>query len=267
MGDAKNNNINNESINYDNINNDNDNNNDNEMNEVSLAIDAEREAALEAERNREVLEKNINNLWGYSAAGLESKKAAMTMLSTKTGMYARIPIVCKGDGCPYAESCQLLPHNLAPYAEYCPIETTQIEYRFQGYAQDFGIDNASFTDKCLISEIINCDIMMERCIALMAKEGTPVVDIVAGISEHGDEILQPEVSKYWEAYERAVKKRNEAYNLMMATRKDKKNDEKDNKSLSQILSEAVSENEFVIEHQPKENGYVEKTIEQEKDSK
>ena len=35
----------------------------------------------------------------------------MTMLSTKTGMYARIPLVCKANSCPYAEKCQLLNYN------------------------------------------------------------------------------------------------------------------------------------------------------------
>lgn len=222
-----------------------------------IELDEDEERRLEAVENRKRLEKNVQEMWGYSTFGLEAKKAAMTMLSTKTGMYARIPIVCKADECPYSESCQLLEHNLAPEGEYCPVETTQIEYRFQGYAEDFGLDDASFTDKCLVSEIINCDIMMERCIALMAKEGDPVIDVVAGISEYdGSEILQPQVSKYWEAYERAGKKRNEAYNLMMATRKDNKGEEESDKSISQLLSEAISGNEFVVESKPKELNYI-----------
>ena len=62
--------------------------------------------------SRALFEKSLNNVWGYSELGIEAKKAAMTMLSTKTGMYARIPLVCKANNCPYAEKCQLLNYNL-----------------------------------------------------------------------------------------------------------------------------------------------------------
>ena len=213
----------------------------------------ESEAKSQAIENRKNFERNIKNLWGYSETGVEAKKAAMAMLSTKTGMYARIPIVCKADTCPYAETCPLLAYDLAPLGEFCPIETAQIELRYEGYSKDFDLEFASFTDKALVSEIINQDIIMERCKALMAKEGVPVVDVVAGITENGDEIVRPEVSKYWEAYERAYKKRNEAYQLMMATRKDKKDDGSETKSITEIIAEAVTEGDFSdVEERPEE---------------
>ena len=198
--------------------------------------------------NRERFEAEITNLWGYSTKGIEAKKAAMTMLSTKTGMYAKIPIVCKAESCPYSESCRLLEYDLAPEGEYCVIETTEIELRYQGYDQDFDLNKASYTDKVLVSDIITWDIMMERTKALMAKEGVPVVDVVAGIAENGEAYTRPEVSKYWEAYEKAFKKRNEAYNLMMATRKDKKGEGGEEAiSITQIIANAMEDG--VLEEQ------------------
>lgn len=210
-----------------------------EEKKMNLPVDAGQEAA----ENRKKLEANIKtmkNVWGHSEVGSQAKKAAMTMLSTKTGMYAKVPITCKGDGCPYAESCQLLPYDLAPMGEFCPIETAQIELRYQGYAEDFGIDDASFTDKNLIAEIINCDVMIERAKSLISREGMSVVDVVAGIGENGEQYTRPEVSKAWELYERVTKKRNEAYQLMMATRKDKRKDgENDKESLYDRLRESI----------------------------
>ena len=197
------------------------------------------ERSLQAKESRKSLEQNIKNLWGHSDLGLEAKKAAMSMLSTKTGMYARIPIVCKSDECPYSKSCMLLEYDLAPEGEYCPVETAQIELRYYGYDKDFDLEESSFTDRCLVSEIISCDIMMERCKALMGAEGVPVVDVVAGVGEDGTPYHRPEVSKYWEAYERAQKKRNEAYQLMMATRKDQKNEDKKESQITTILSHAA----------------------------
>ena len=200
----------------------------------------------DAEARRKDLERTImlqNNIWGYGQKGLEAKKAAMTMLSTKTGMYARIPLICKADNCPYADTCQLLPYDLAPEGEYCPRETAQIEMSSCGSATDVSIDNASYTDRVLLNEIIGYDIMLERCRALMAKEGTPVVDVVVGVTDNGDEIRQPAVSKALEAYERISKKRNEAYQLMMMTRKDNKDKQNSGeKSISENLATATIDN-------------------------
>lgn len=204
----------------------------------------------EAVMNRENFERNLSNTWGYSNVGIEAKRAAMSMLATKTGMYARIPLMCKAESCPYADSCSLLPYNLAPIGEPCPVETAQIEIRFAGYEKDFNLDDASFTDKNLVAELINHDIMLERCKALITKEGVLVTDVVAGVSEHGEEFYRPEVSKHWEAYERIQKKRNEIYQLMMATRKDNK-DKMDSgeDSITKAMADMFAA-DFVIEERP-----------------
>ena len=214
-----------------------------------VAVDSSQ---CEAIMNRENFERNLSNAWGYSNVGIEAKRAAMSMLATKTGMYARIPLVCKAESCPYSESCSLLPYNLAPIGEPSPIETAQIEIRYAGYEKDFNLDTASFTDKNLVAELINHDIMLERCKALITKEGVLVTDVVAGVSEQGEEFYRPEVSKHWEAYERVQKKRNEIYNLMMATRKDNKDKEGTGEdSLTKAMADMFA-TDFVVEERPEE---------------
>lgn len=216
-------------------------------------IEQEDDETCEAIANRENFEKNLQNLWGYTTAGLEAKRAAMSMLSTKTGMYARIPLTCKSNDCPYSETCNLLPYNLAPIGEPCPIETAEIEIRYAGYDKDFNIDNASFTDKNLIVSLINHDIMLERCKALLKKDGVLIEDVFAGVSEQGDVYTRPEISKKWEAYERVERKRNEIYDLMLATRKNKKGQTNEKDSLSDMINNLVSGNvNFVEEQIPEE---------------
>ena len=221
-------------------------NEDTDLNElISDLASEDDEQDIMASENREHYERQLaaaGNPWNLTPRGLEAKKAAMTMLSTKNGMHARIPLICKASSCPYSETCQLIPYDLAPEGEYCPMELAQIDLRSAGYARDIDYDNASFTDRNLLSEIVSLDIMLERCRALMAKEGTPVVDIAIGVTDKGEEVKQPAVSKAWEAYEKISKKRDTAYQLMMMTRKDNK-DKNDNKedSLSKILSEISSE--------------------------
>lgn len=205
-----------------------------------------------AVQNREALEQSLTNIWGHSTLGIEAKKAAMSMLSTKTGMYARIPLVCKADMCPYAESCMLLKYDLAPMGEPCPKEAAEIELRYAAYDQDYDLDQASFTDKNLVSELINYDIMLDRLRALLVKEEVLVVDIVAGIGENGEEFTQPTVSKTWEAYERVEKKRNNIYDLMVATRKANKSNKDDDgaQSFTQMVSQVMNANDFVIDVKP-----------------
>ena len=202
---------------------------------------------------RSKLEKAMSssNPWNRSPLGIEAEKAAMAMISTKHGMYARVPIACKGESCPYAFQCELIKYKLAPVGERCPLETARMSEEFAGYAKEFDIDSASQTDKTLISEIISMDILLDRCQTLMAKEGTPVIDILAGISDSGEEIMQPAVSKAWEAFQAISKRRNENMQLMMATRRDRKNMDNEKDVQKDILAEVISDPDFdKVEQRP-----------------
>lgn len=186
--------------------------------------------------------KERNNPWGITSRAQQSVKLAMAALSTKNGMHARVPLVCKGEGCPYSDQCPLLPYDMAPIGEYCAVEIAQIDLRANGYAKDIDFDTASFTDKNLLSELIMLDVMLERCKALMAKDGTPVIDMAIGVDSEGNEIRQPAVSKAWEAYEKISKKRDQTYQLLMMTRKDKsksKDEDEEGSSVSKALYDAL----------------------------
>ena len=232
-----------------------DNEIDDLVSEVLQQENPEKEELLAVKKKRELLEKSTkSNVWGYSSLGIESKKAAMSMLSTKTGMFAKVPLYCKAEKCPYAETCLLLKSDLAPKGEPCPMETSHIEMRTEGYKQDYGLDTASFTDRVLMNQVIKLDILIDRCEALMSIEGTPVIEITAGVDEQGNEYTQPAVSKALEAHEKLVKRRNEIFKLMMGTRSDKKENENEKKeSLQSILSRAIQQDEndgFIIDVKP-----------------
>lgn len=196
------------------------------------------------------------NIWGYDEKGAMAVKASMQMIATKTGMYTRIPIFCKGDDCPYSETCILLAGGMAPVGKPCPHETSMIAVKLAGYMEEFdlGKEDASVTDKALVEEIILMEIIMERCKALMSREVNPIQMMVAGMSEDGSPIMQPQVSKTMEAYERASKKRNADYDLLMATRKNKKKDDEDDKSdLMSIIDAAQEDPDFYNIDQRPEN--------------
>ena len=196
-----------------------------------MIIEDTREATLAEERcNQLIASLDQRNSWQYSAKGIQAKRAVKAINSLKNGLYARVPIICKGNGCPYANSCHLLQNNLAPEREPCPFEADKVENLVKGYAKDFDINDLSFTDSVLLKEIINCDIIIDRCMALMQEEGSPVIEMSVGCDKEGNEVLQPNVSKAWEALERVSKKRNTDYQLMLMTRKDRKKDGEDDES-------------------------------------
>ena len=197
---------------------------------------------LEEQTNR-IIEnmKKSKSVWNLSHRGNQGVKLAMAGLSMTNGMYSRVPLVCKGNECPYADQCPLLPYDEIEEGGYCAWEIAQIEYRANRYAQDIDYDSASFTDKTLMGELIMLDVMLERCKALLAKDGTPVIDMAIGVDQDGNEVRQPAVSKAWEAYEKVSKKRDATYQLLMLTRKDKKNANKDDdaQSLTDTLRDVI----------------------------
>lgn len=216
-----------------------------ELANQDLVLSEEQEAIAK----REAFEANIKNIWGYTPLGLEAKKAAMSMLSTKTGLYAKVPISCKADTCPYAVTCVLLEAGLAPRGQKCPMETAMIETRYAGYESDFGLDSSSYTDNTLVADLINLDITIERCKALLAAAQTPIEEVVAAVGENGEAYTKPEISKAWEVFERASNRRDKILDTMMATRKSQKGMVQEQSGITDMLSQ-VYEQEFIIEEKP-----------------
>lgn len=181
---------------------------------------------------------------------MEAKKAAMAMLSTKTGLFCKIPITCKSDSCPYKDTCALLPYGLAPLGEKCPWETAMIETRYNFYVEDYELDQASFTDQSIISELVNIDIMLERTKALLSAEQVPITEVVAGMTESGEEFTRPEISKAYELYERNLNRKEKILDMMLGTRKSRKGQEESTTSISDLLQNAINGTEFIVEERP-----------------
>lgn len=183
---------------------------------------------------------NTQNVWGHDKNGIEALRASMAMLSTKTGMFARIPIYCKGEKCPYSESCGLVQWNIYPKGQACPVEIAMVQQSWEKYWDEFQLTEDDYTDIKLVQEIIKMEVYMERCTGLMSKEASPVQMMVAGVTEDGEPIESPQVAKSVEAYERYSKIRERDYGLLLATRKDKLKKGEDNheKNIFDVIAEA-----------------------------
>ena len=212
---------------------------------------SEKEQMMEKRKAFEEMMEQCGNPWGYSEGALESKKAAMTMLSTKTGLYSRIPIICKGCNCPYGQTCGLLEFGLDTVGERCVLETTMIEQKLANYTQEFDLDESSYTDWTMVKELINAEIMIERCLALMSQEGCAITEEFIGTSEAtGTDYFRKEISKTQELYERNLKIKERILDTMMATRKAKSKIKADDGNAERSILDNIFDMDFIEDTKP-----------------
>ena len=218
---------------------------------MEITDKTDKELMVQRRQAFEEMIKATGNAWGYSEGALESKRAAMTMLSTKNGLFCRIPIVCKGDGCPYRGSCKLCEFGLDPVGEPCVIETTMIEQKLANYTQEFDLESGSYTDWTMVKELINAEVMIERCLALMSQEGSGITEEFIGTSEStGIDYFRKEISKAQELYERNLKNKERILDTMMATRKAKSKIKGNDDNAEKSILDSIFEIDFIEDEKP-----------------
>lgn len=193
------------------------------------------------------------NRWGYSPSGYMSKALISKHLnSVKNGLYSIYPIPCKQGSCPYGSTCIALQNNIEPpYGEPCVIETTRIEQLIVQYSTQFDFDSASATDKVQIRELVQLDILMDRCQNLMSQEVDVLQQVVAGVNDQGDTYTQPVVSRYYDAWERMSKRRQSLLDDLLATRKSKKGLPPDVQDDEATIMAMISQSNFLdVEKRP-----------------
>lgn len=201
------------------------------------------------------LAKTEYNRWGYSPAGYLSKKLVSKHLnSMKHGLFSIFPIPCKQEGCPYGASCIALQNKLEPpLGEPCILEVNKIENLLVRYANDFDLESSSTTDQIFIQELVQLDLMMDRCQNLMAQEASPLQEVTMGVTDDGEIYTQPVVSRYYDAWERMSKRRQSLLNEMMATRHSRKGLKEDTLNEADIILKSVDQNGddfFSVEERP-----------------
>lgn len=162
--------------------------------------------------------------WKLSDRGREAIQLAVGMAQTKHGLYASIPMLCKGEECPYAAVCPLVEMGKAPVGERCSLEIAMILKKYEEYSQEFGIDENNVVDMGLVKDLIDYDIQLFRAENKIAVQGDFVEDVVVTVTEGGEAITAPQLSKATEYKDKIMTKRFKILELMNSTRKDKAGD-------------------------------------------
>ena len=162
--------------------------------------------------------------WKVSAESRGLIKQSLEIYNTKHGLYSAIPMMCKGKECPYAQVCPILDGGGNPRGERCPLEIGLILKRYEEYIREFGIDEKNVVDMGLMKDLIDYDVQLFRAENRIAMEGDFIQDVVITVTENGDEVTAPQLSKATEYKERIMTKKHKVLELMHATRKDKAGD-------------------------------------------
>lgn len=162
--------------------------------------------------------------WTKNEKAVQAIEVAKRMRSTKHGLYASVPILCKSDACPYAGSCPLMKMDLAPHGEKCPIEIAAIEDLFYRYTDEFSIDpedRRNTVDLMMVKELVDIDVSLLRCDNKMAVDADFIIENAIGVSEDGQAITKQELHPLADYKEKLRNQKYKTYNLLNATRKDK----------------------------------------------
>lgn len=151
---------------------------------------------------------------------LEKVKEANVIVDSRLGLMTNLPMLCKGNKCPYSKTCWF-EEDKRPIGQRCPIEIAAIVDRFNKYCEALGITEKDIVDLSLVKELVDIEIQMLRADNKMAINSDFIEQVVVGVTESGDVLYKPELSKAVEYKEKLMKERHRILQLLNSTRKDK----------------------------------------------
>lgn len=149
------------------------------------------------------------------------------LYKTKHGMFAGVPIICKGVDCPYREVC-IVDKDDIEVGTRCQMEASAIIARFDSWCEHFGIDisenhikKEDLVDASLIRDLVENEIQMLRAENRIAINsdivGETIVEIDKKCNVYKEETIRPEAQFKLQLQD----KRYKILNLLNSTRKDK----------------------------------------------
>lgn len=163
----------------------------------------------------------VPSAWEMSDQAKRAVAKSMAVLSTEFGLYASIPMVCKGEDCIYAQLYPELHEGLSEVGQRCPVEVALIMSKYDAYKRELDIHEDDAVDMSILRDVIDYDVQIVRAENKMAIEGDFVKDVVVGVNDAGVEVEQEQISKAAEYKDKVQTKRHAALKLLNSTRKDK----------------------------------------------
>lgn len=169
-------------------------------------------------------------MWGIQPALIKEISNMNKIYASKHGMFASVPIICRGQDCSYKDVC-MVSQKQRTVGQRCPMEIATILSRYEQWCEHFEIDTsqdeidpADLVDATLIKDLVNIEVQMMRAENKIALNGDFMADTLLDIDKkcnpYYGKIVSPEVEFLMSLQDKKIK----ILNQLNATRKDKASD-------------------------------------------
>lgn len=171
--------------------------------------------------------KSLDNIWNLSEKSKNISTLVSKRYSTKHGMLSSVPLICRGEKCPYKDSC-LLEKEEMTCGERCPIEVGAIMSRFEHWCNHFGIkvdddtiSDEDVVDATLIRDLVDNEIQVLRAENRIAISSDFITKVIATVDNKGKAFYKDELSCEASYKLQLLDKKYKILQLLNSTRKDK----------------------------------------------
>ncbi len=170
------------------------------------------------------------SMWGIDSAVIKEISNMNRVYSLKHGMFASVPIICKGPDCTYKEVC-MVSMKQRKIGSRCPMEIAAILSRYEQWCSHFEInivddviDVKDLVDATLIKDLVNMEIQMLRAENKIALNGDFMADTLLDIDKKCKPYYGKDVSPETQFLLNLQDKKIKILNQLNSTRKDKATD-------------------------------------------
>lgn len=171
-------------------------------------------------------------MWGVDPAVIKEIGNMNRVYTSKHGMFASVPIICKGPDCAYKDVCMVSPGQRT-VGHRCPMEIAAILSRYEQWCMHFeintvqdAIDSKDLVDATLIKDLVNIEVQMLRAENKIALNGDIMADTLLDIDKKCQPYFGKIVSAETEFLMTLQDRKIKILNQLNATRKDKAADKR-----------------------------------------
>ena len=198
---------------------------------VNKPVDYNIDNTLPDLTNKEGMEITTS-MWGITPAVIKEIGNMNRVYTSKHGLFASVPIICKGPDCAYKDIC-MVSQAQRTVGHRCPMEIAAILSRYEQWCAHFEIntvqdviDSKDLVDATLIKDLVNIEVQMLRAENKIALNGDIMADTLLDIDKkcqpYYGKVVAPEVEFLMTLQDKKVK----ILNQLNATRKDKAADKR-----------------------------------------